>query len=321
MPQVDLSTASGRELRQLLDSSRSRGDAAQTYKILQEMAARRDGGGRVKRRAGEPRVIDLDLGDPLDRDEDDIPPMPRWRPPSGEPATDMPPPALRIVEDAPIPDEALEHLDLRLGPADLERFTAPRAPRSRGRAGAILGAALLLALGGGAGWFARDVLSPAAAPAIESLQVAAVTPAPPLQPAAPAAPEPAPEPLPDVLPLEVAAEPEVPPADVAAVAEAPPEPAEPPHVAEAEAGACASAPTPADREICGDPQLRRLQAELREAYAKALAAHEERDLLRQRQLAWREARNDITEPGRLAALYEQRIRRLNAATAEARRAP
>jgi uncharacterized protein len=86
----------------------------------------------------------------------------------------------------------------------------------------------------------------------------------------------------------------------------------------AAAGACATAPTPADREICGDPKLRRLQGELRRAYTEALGAHQDRTLLRQRQLAWREARNTVTDPDRLARLYEERIRKLNAATAAAR---
>jgi uncharacterized protein YecT (DUF1311 family) len=93
-------------------------------------------------------------------------------------------------------------------------------------------------------------------------------------------------------------------------------PAETPAVAKG----CATQPTPADRAICGDPRLRRLQAELRRAYDEALAAHEDRALLREHQLAWRDTRSAIGDPERLARLYEQRIRKLNAATAEARRA-
>jgi uncharacterized protein len=89
--------------------------------------------------------------------------------------------------------------------------------------------------------------------------------------------------------------------------------------APAGAKACAGAATPADREICADPELRRLQRELRQAYAAALEAHEDRALLRQRQLAWRNDRDTVSNPDRLARLYEQRIRKLNAATAEARR--
>ena len=42
MPQINLSALSGPELRQMLDASRRRGDAALSYQVLQEMAARRD---------------------------------------------------------------------------------------------------------------------------------------------------------------------------------------------------------------------------------------------------------------------------------------
>ena len=83
--------------------------------------------------------------------------------------------------------------------------------------------------------------------------------------------------------------------------------------------ACAGAATPADRTICESPRLQKLQRELRAAYAEALQAHQDRDTLRQRQLSWRDARNDVTEPDDLAQLYEQRIRKLNAATADAKR--
>jgi uncharacterized protein len=100
----------------------------------------------------------------------------------------------------------------------------------------------------------------------------------------------------------------------AALAQAAPE--TPPALAKG----CATQPTPADRTICGDARLRRLQAELRRAYDEALAAHEDRALLREHQLAWRDTRSAIGDPERLARLYEARIRKLNAATAEARRA-
>jgi uncharacterized protein YecT (DUF1311 family) len=82
---------------------------------------------------------------------------------------------------------------------------------------------------------------------------------------------------------------------------------------------CAAAPTLADRAICQSPHLQRLQRELRRAYAEAMMVHQDRALLRSRQLAWREARNDVAAPGRLAQIYEDRIRRLQAATADARR--
>ncbi|MBS0334616.1 MAG: DUF1311 domain-containing protein, partial [Proteobacteria bacterium] len=82
---------------------------------------------------------------------------------------------------------------------------------------------------------------------------------------------------------------------------------------------CAAEPTPADRTICGDPELKRLQKQLQKAYAEALEAHQERGLLRERELAWRDARNDVTDPARLAAIYRERIRKLEGATAEAKR--
>ncbi|MCR5878510.1 hypothetical protein [Phenylobacterium sp. J367] len=141
--------------------------------------------------------------------------------------------------------------------------------------------------------------------------------------------EPAPPPAPAVDPAAATAAPEglqlavVSPdaADVSDAAEdaaATPEPKPEPKIQKAAAETCAAA-TPADRAICGDPELQRLQKDLRQAYAEALEAHADRATLRQRQLAWREARNDVDDPERLAGLYSQRIRKLEAATAEARR--
>ena len=80
---------------------------------------------------------------------------------------------------------------------------------------------------------------------------------------------------------------------------------------------CAAQKTPADRAICEDPELQRLQKELRAAYANALEMHEDRGLLRQHQLEWRDARNEVSDPTRLARLYQQRIRKLDAAAEEA----
>jgi uncharacterized protein YecT (DUF1311 family) len=98
-----------------------------------------------------------------------------------------------------------------------------------------------------------------------------------------------------------------------------PAPANAVHIAKAPPAGCAAAPTAADRTICQNPHLQELQRQLRKAYAGALAAHEDRALLRQHQLAWREARNDVAEPAALAKLYEERIKKLNAAAADARR--
>ena len=88
MPQVNLSALNGQELRHLLDASRRRGDASLSYKVLQEMAARREAPGERRpskgRRPAEPRVIAVDLGDPMEAPADDVPPMPNWRPPARE---------------------------------------------------------------------------------------------------------------------------------------------------------------------------------------------------------------------------------------------
>jgi uncharacterized protein YecT (DUF1311 family) len=390
MPQVNLSTVTGQELRQLLDSSRRRGDAALTYKILQEMAARREaaaeGGPRLKRRPAGARVVAIELGEPPETD--DVPPMPHWRPPVLEPQDPASPPAepaaalgrpqrrsrrtmrpartpaaaaapvvaapvepppppetgpplsLRDADPEPPPEEAAgtQDRDLRLRPAEPERLRPPRRHFLRDVAGFAAGVTLGIALGWWGGRIGRDVLWPSAAPAAAPIRTAALTPRPALVPATQAAsaaePTPAPETPPDaaVGPPPSAQEPAA-QADSAAMESSPPPPA--PRATEAVktadtaqpasdrpaavvAKGCAAEPTPADREICGDPDLRRLQRELQRAYAEALQAHQDRTLLRERQLAWRDARNTVSDPDRLARLYEQRIRKLNAATAEAR---
>jgi uncharacterized protein YecT (DUF1311 family) len=420
MPEVNLSTMSAPELRRLLDSTRARGEAALSYQILQEMAARREGRGRrglfLMRRPAKPRVIAVDLGDPMEPEEDDLPPLSGiWRglpplergpepgasapqPPEPEPAPSPAPrlsrrrkaqaapvgppaqaapvaavdvePALTLepmrphrVRDAdpePFEDEAANSWDagLELQTPEPEGLRPPRR-LSRGPAVAFaaaavaafaVGAAAGVSLGWWAGGSTRQAQSPPAAPAAAPIRTAALArrPAPARAPVAPepvvptaAEPEPAPEtpadpavgaPPPDIHESSQAA------TDAAEVApgtgEAMELPAPPPARRKAEAAetprtaaagaapagskACAAQPTPADREICADPELRRLQRELRQAYAKALDAHQDRALLRQRQLAWRSDRDTVSDPLRLARLYEQRIRKLNAATAEAR---
>jgi len=364
MAQVDLSALSGPELRRLLDTTRARGDAALSYQILQEMAARRDApkprGLLAMRRPAEPRMIALNLGDPLEP-EDELPPLPAWRPPPPEPAAAAarppepePPPAppprrsrrrktaapVAVVDVEPPPpppseprgprsvwdadpeppaDEAADATDesLRLHAPALESRGAPGRRRRGLGMGFAAGIAVGIALGFVAGGMMREG-PPPAAPAAAPLQTAALQPqpAPVVAPAVPE-PEPAPEAPPE---LAEAPLPSPDAQDVAEVAagEAMELPASPAPEA-APADACAAAPTPADRQICGDPELRRLQRELRQAYAQALAAHEDRALLRQRQLAWASARDAVSDPARLARLYEQRIRRLNAATEAARR--
>ena len=324
MPQVNLSGLNGSELRQLLDASRRRGDAALSYSVLQEMAARRDGGAaqttsKTKHRSGQ-RLVAVDLGEP-ERTEDDLPPMPNWRPRPPEAGDGAPPPEaeapieemdrpLSFLIDAPAPSpEAPDDLDLRLHAAGPKARPVRRGISLRVFAGFTIGIALGTAFGWWAGGVSRDALP---SPALVRTAALAPSPAPP-PPPAPEVSEPVPE---------VHAEPAVEATPEPAARPEPPEPApeisEPTPAAPVVATGCANQPTPADRAICGDPNLQRLQGELRQAYARALAAHEDRDLLRQRQLAWRDARNTVADPDRLAALYEARIRKLNAATVEAR---
>lgn len=187
------------------------------------------------------------------------------------------------------------------------------------------------ALGLAGGWWASNY---AHAPQLLNSATANAQPAP--MAAAPAAPPP------DVAP-EVPPPPEAPPPatdaaqpfapDAAAAPEATAPPPSPPPEAESSAApeddetraappaprACATQQTPADRVICSDPKLQKLQRELQRAYAQALAAHEDRALLREHQLAWRAERDEIADPDRLARFYEDRIRKLNAATADAER--
>lgn len=398
MPQVNLSDLNGPDLRRLLDATRGRGNAALSYTILQEMAARREGRGQrglfLTRRPAEPRIVAVDLGDPMER-EDDLPPMPHWRPPAesqasasagleppagpdarksrrrkaqpsatGESAEAAPdatvevepaaPPPLEmklprsVWDDDPEPPEdkaaTSQDWDVRLGDPGAET-------RGPARGGLAAGLAVGIAVGVVLGWSLSGIprrapLPPAAAPA-GPIMTAALdrAPAPVAAPAPPIAAEPEATPdapsdpaadLPSPEPHEVAANP---PAAVEVAAEAHGEaiePSQPAHqiaqaaetaespaaavavAASVEHNACASEPTPADRKICSDARLRGLQRELRRAYAEALQAHRDRSLLRERQLAWRDARDSVSDPTRLAMLYEQRIRKLNAATAAAR---
>jgi uncharacterized protein YecT (DUF1311 family) len=251
-----------------------------------------------------------------------------------------------VWEDDPDPpkDEAATSngWGLRSRPPAPESLRPPRRLGRGPAAGFAVGAAMGVALGWWVGGITRDASSPPAAPVAAPARAAG-----PASPPAPAAPAGAP------IVAEFKAAPEtptgpavgLPPTDFSegalsspdaaevardASAEAMELPAPPPARGEAEAvrttgipptaqaKACAAEPTPADRTICGVPDLRRLQGELRQAYAEALEAHQDRALLRERQLAWASARNTVSDPDRLAALYEERIRKLNAATAAAR---
>jgi len=352
MMQVDLSTLRGPELRQLLDATRRRGQAKLSYEILQEMEARRARGGQP---SPEPRLVPLNLGDPMDPDEEELGPIEASH---VEPEPDREPAAPAAEEAEPLrlerdPARPAKRARAARAPKAAPPPTPERAPRPKGVWGRRVRWAILGLLAGGAAgyvfgfWVGTDgrAVSPAAAP---PLQVAAVTP-PPAPPVAAPAPDPAASEAataisPQVAPAEAApaatsaapsAAPAAPaasapiPAPVPAPVPAPAAPiaAEPPAKAEVASAAptappapkkgCAGQATPADQAICGDPKLKRLQAELRAAYAEALAAHEDKALLRERQLAWADARDNVSDPARLARLYEERIRKLNAATAEA----
>ncbi len=347
MLNVDLSTLRGQELRQLLDTTRRRGDAAVTYEILQEMAVRRERGEPEPRRGlfgtkrpGEARVIELNLGDPLDPKDPELeeavvhPHVEEWELDAAE----------HEAEDA-------TYLHAPRDPQFDE--PPPPKPKPRRRAlwlstGLALGLIAGLALGGWAESVSQQphaplTLAAAAAPPPTRTPVAAAPAADPIAletetaPATPATsalgaitPIPAPPPSMASAPIPAAVATAKPAPDTATSApvevaeETAPDTAKAPVKAavasvDAQGGAkaCAGQPTPADRIICGTPRLQRLQKDLREAYAGALEAHQDRDLLREHQLAWREARNAVTEPDRLVRLYEERIRKLKAATAEA----
>lgn len=294
LPNLDLSALNGAELRRLLDTARERGLAAQSYQILEEMARRREAGSagaRARsRRPAEPRVISMEFGDPLERRDD-----------------------FAEAEAEPSPDPA----------GDLTLGREPRAGRRRWGLPAgtfVAGAAMGVVLGA---WLASGGGAPSSSSAeLAALQAELAAPTPIDTPAPPAV-----EPVPAAEPLapEMAETPAAPPTSAApeAAAQAEPSPAaaeEPAEAATDNADGClAAAETPADRAICADPDLQRLQRDLRRAYAEAIEAHADRTILRQRQLAWRDARNPVTDPARLAALYQERIRKLNAAAEDARR--
>lgn len=327
MPLIDLSDLDTSELRSLLDSARRQGHAAQSYEILREMEARRHRGPRPKtllpKRAARPaHTIALELGDPLERREE----------PFEDPGVDALPP-------------------ITLADAPGREAPPPSAPSSGKPGGWAHWGALIFAFGlaGGVagGWWAADYANsgaprPTAAPnpvatAPAGIQVAALPPAAAPTEANPPVslvPEPPPPPPAEAAPTSPPPSAAIPATATAANAtatatgsvdvadsagqEAPA--AKPAHAAQPVASAdatCGSAPTPADRTICADPKLRRLQTELRQAYAEALQAHQDRALLRQRELAWADARNGLTDPSELATLYRQRIEKLQAATADA----
>lgn len=315
MSKIDLTTLPPQELRQLLDSARQRGHAAQSYEILREMDARRAGPGlatiKVRRRSRrQPRLIELQLGDPLET----------LVKPFEAPDDDRP---LTLGQGASPPPSAV--------PPSRERQRWGHWAALCFAAGLASGVAAGLWAGWGGAWAPPAPVVLASAPRTAARPRLPVTVAEAPAPVTPLAPPP---PVADVQ-LATAGDTSgavaasLPPADASAPvvsastqsdAHQKAAPAQT-HVAQVEPAetGCAAQSTPADELICSQPRLRVLQAELRRAYAEALEAHRDRSLLRQRQLAWREGRNAISNPDQLARLYTQRIVRLKAATAEATR--
>ncbi|HZZ67497.1 MAG TPA: hypothetical protein VFE18_04925 [Phenylobacterium sp.] len=372
MLQIDLTTLRPQELRQLLDTTRQRGQAELTYEILQEMAARRERDEREGRRAlfarrkrSEPRTIELNLGDPLEIEDEPPPEEDNWDPPHAaepEPEPEPEPNEAIYLEREPPPQRAPK----KAKPRKAAREPRP-APERRPRRWGWAAMALVFGLVAGSvlGWSFDEIahdLGLAPTTATEKAPTAAPTVvAQALPPAEPAAPTTAADDPSAIQPQAAAPRPDAANAPASQTADAtpdsaaaPPPPAAPPvpdpvrdfpppaETAKADASnadtgkadlgktdaaktasagskRCAAEPSPADQTICRDPHLQRLQRDLRDAYATALAAHEDRALLREHQLAWADARNAVTDPDKLTQLYEDRIRKLNAATADALR--
>jgi hypothetical protein len=253
---------------------------------------------------------------------DDLPPLPAFRP---------------LFEPDPPEPDPLEDLRLEATPPPQPASKSARATSGLVRwSGPIfaVGVALGVAFGWWAGGVTHELMQANPPPALPEAASTPVETAqdevrPPSRPAthraaASTSVEPAASPAPsaaDFVRDAAATSAETAPAETAeAPRPAAPSSREPVRIARAPPLGCASEPTPADRTICRTPHLQALQRELRRAYAEALIVHQDRALLRQRELAWADARNDVAEPERLARLYDERIRRLRAATAEARRA-
>lgn len=250
---------------------------------------------------------------------------------------------------AAAPDDLDLRMDAQGRPSPPKAPPPSRPPRRSGGAiglGLVTGFAVGAAIGLGLGWWSGGILREPRDTATP-VQVATAAPPAPAAAAEPAATPPTP---PDFATPQsatdqtaaapVAAQPVTAPEDTK-TAEAPTSanpklaeqpPARPGDDADRPAptsvsapiatkvGDCAAQPTPADRTICGDPALKTLQRDLQRAYAAALAAHADKATLRERQLAWRDARSNVSEPEKLTELYQERIRKLNAASAEARAA-
>lgn len=84
--------------------------------------------------------------------------------------------------------------------------------------------------------------------------------------------------------------------------------------AQGDTAACRTQPTPADRLVCASPDLAVRHRRLGEAYQRALNAGADPAAMALEQAAWRARRDPVADKGRLARLYEARIRGLQAKT-------
>ena len=302
---IDLATLSRPELQRLLKVALERGDGPLAERLEWELGSRGNGGGR---RA--PPVA--------------VAPPPQDDPGEENPREDLGEAAVDVMESDVEPDAELFWRE----PIALE----PTAPHPASARGGLLLVGLVAGclISGGVFWGLGQMDR---SPAARSAQA----PAPRAMAARPleAAPAPRPEPTvaaPQAAPVVPAAKPPVevatkaaPPKEMIARKERAPRPPPAVRLAEAEAttrtpvqsGACARS-TPADRLVCNDLSLQLFDLRLQEAYRGALNARVDPVIVGEGQAAWRRARDEVSDPQRLARLYNQRIHELDAATAAAR---
>ena len=352
---IHLSTLSRPELKRLLKVALERGDGPLTERLEWELGSRGKGGGRRAPpvAVAPPPQDDPDEENPredLDEPADDV--MDWDVEPDAEPFAQEPI-ARQPFAREPFAQEPFAQEPIALEPFALEPFARepfarepiarepiarepialePTAPQPASARGGLLLVGLVAGclISGGVFWGLGQMDR---SPAAGSTQA----PAPQAMAARPleAAPAPRPEPTvaaPEVAPVVAAAKPPVevatkaaPPKEVIARKERAPRPPPPAvRLAEAEAttrtpvqsGACARS-TPADRLVCGDLSLQLFDLQLQDAYRRALNARVDPVIVGEAQAAWRRARDEVSDPQRLARLYNQRIHELDAATAAA----
>ena len=91
--------------------------------------------------------------------------------------------------------------------------------------------------------------------------------------------------------------------------------------APAVSASCRAKPTPADRTICSHPELAAKHDAMVRAYDNAIAAGANALVVDRAQAEWRTTRNRISDPKRLARLYDEHTRELNAVARAAARQP